>query len=150
MDLPRVPAGFDTPVENATEGETFEVEWYKVPRAETLDGYLQFAEVLADQFVEGRSLSRSDETGFVLEELTFEPTLTGFVRFASRDEEPDYWTDSDRDWVDFGPPPYGGRAPLCVDHKNSLQNVRFVRILNLLCQAPTVSGVKVDKCSTTE
>ena len=94
-------AGFDTPVENATEGETFEVEWYKVLEAETLDECLQFAEVLADQFVEGRSLSRSDETGFVLEELTFEPTLTGFVRFASRDEEPDYWTDSDGDWVDF-------------------------------------------------
>lgn len=92
-------AGFDTPVKNAEEGETFEAEWYKVLKAETLDECLQFAEVLADEFAEGRSLSRSDETGYVLEELTFEPRLTGFVRFASRDEEPDYWTDSDGDWL---------------------------------------------------
>ncbi len=92
-------AGFDTPVENAEKGESFEVEWERVLEAETLDECLQFAEVLADQFAEGRSLSRSDATGFVLEELTFEPGETGFVRFAHRDEESDFWTDADGDWV---------------------------------------------------
>jgi len=90
-------AGFDTPVESV-EGETFDVEWAYALEAETLDECLQFAEVLAEQFAEGRSLSRSDSLGGVLEELTFEPEVTGFLRFASRDEEPDYWTDSDGDW----------------------------------------------------
>ena len=91
-------AGFDTPA-TGEEGESFEVEWAYVLQAETLDECLVFAEVLAEQFAEGRSLSRSDETGYVLEELTFEPEVSGFVRFASRDEEPDYWTDSDGDWL---------------------------------------------------
>ena len=91
-------AGFDTPVESV-EGESFDVEWASVVEAETLDECLQFAEVLADQFAEGRSLSRSDEVGFVLEELTFDEVSAGFVRFAHRDEESDYWTDADGDWV---------------------------------------------------
>jgi hypothetical protein len=90
-------AGFDTPV-TGSEGYSFQPEWSAVLQAETLDECLQFAEVLADQFAEGRSLSRSDETGFVLEELTFKPEVTGFLRFAHRDEEPDFWTDSDGDW----------------------------------------------------
>jgi hypothetical protein len=91
-------AGFDTPV-TGEEGYSFSPEWSAVVQAETLDECLLFAEVLADQFAEGRSLSRSDATGYVLEELTFEPEVSGFVCFASRDDEPEYWTDSDGDWL---------------------------------------------------
>jgi len=50
---------------------------------------------------ENHSYHLSHEWGYLELEEGFDSVSAEFVRFAYKDEEPDYWTDSDGDWVDF-------------------------------------------------
>lgn len=83
------------------KGEPFELEKEYVLKADTLDECLEFADHLARGVEENHSFTLSDEWGFVELEEGFDSVSAEFVRFAHREEEPDFWTDSDGDWVDF-------------------------------------------------
>ena len=92
--------GFSNSFE-AKRGEPFELVKEYVLKADTLDGCLEFADSLARGVEENHSFTLSDEWGFLELEEGFDSVSAEFVRFAYKDEEPDYWTDSDGDWVDF-------------------------------------------------
>jgi len=92
--------GFSNSFE-AKRGEPFELVKEYVLKADTLDECLEFADSLARGVEENHSFTLSDEWGFLELEEGFDSVSAEFVRFAYKDEEPDYWTDSDGDWVDF-------------------------------------------------
>ena len=79
-------------------GEPFEFEREYVLKADTLDECLEFADWLARGVERNHSFTLSDESGFVELEEGFDSVSAEFLRYAYRDEEPDYWTDSDGDW----------------------------------------------------